>query len=546
MNGNLPTRLQNELRVFGPPGTGKTTTLSRMITETCDQHGSDSVIVASLTKTAAKELVSRNLPLDRERVGTLHSLCFRALGRPKLATGKVLEDFNAAYAIHAVSDDSLDTDDPYDKRPHELPGDAYRESYHLHRAKLDDRETWPVMVQTWAQAWEEWKGRTGLWDFTDLIEHAYHDLDAPPFSARALYLDEVQDFDPLELALVRKWGRQIEQLVLAGDDDQALYAWRGAVPDAFLKPELPAEQKRILTQSYRIPEAVHAMAMRWVERISYREPKAYHARPVTGHAEEWPQATWSKPVYLLSLIDQCLKDGKTIAILGACGYLLDPTIRMLREHGYTFHNPYRPQKYHWNPLGPRRGVSGSERILAYLRMDPTVWADPRRWTYAEFHAWACVLDSHLMSRKAKSQIREAAEDDQRAGELGSFADMDRWFTDATAPDALATRDLQWFQDHLLSSSAKGLSYPLKVARTHGPVRLKEAPSILVGTVHSVKGGEADVVVLFPDVSPEGWKAWQTPGPARDSVLRQFYVGITRAKESFYWTRAGSPRAVRVH
>lgn len=541
----MVTRLHNELRVFGPPGTGKTTTLTRMITETCQTHGSDSVIVASLTKTAAKELCNRRLPIDPQRVGTLHSLCFRSLGRPKLATGKVLEDFNRAYPVHAVSDDALDTDDPYDLKPGELPGDVARQAYHLHRAKLHHRDLWPTRVLMWADKWEAWKAQTGLWDFTDLIERAYLDTDSPPFSAHVLYLDEVQDFDPLELALVRKWGRHMEELVLAGDDDQALYAWRGAIPDGFLKPDLPPEQKLILNQSYRIPKAVHFAAMAWVHQISYREPKAYHARPAPGLMEEWPRATWTHPVYLLKLIDDTLKAGKTIAILGACGYLLDPTIRMLRDHGYTFHNPYRPQKYFWNPLGARRGVTGAERILAFLRKDKNIWIDPRMWTYQEFHTWASVLDSKkLMSHKAKSQIREAAEDEKQAGELVTYEDLDRWFIDPSVPEALASRDLQWFERHVIESAAKGFAYPLKVARTHGAARLKEQPKILVGTIHSVKGGEADVVVLFPDVSPQGWKAWASPGELRDSVLRQFYVGMTRAKESLYWTVAATPCAVR--
>jgi DNA helicase-2/ATP-dependent DNA helicase PcrA len=367
-----------------------------------------------------------------------------------------------------------------------------------------------------------------------------------PLSARVVYLDEVQDFDPLELSLVRKWAQHIDQLVLAGDDDQALYAWRGAVPDAFLKPDLAPEHKLILGQSYRIPNAVHRWAMSWVHRISYREPKEYRARDFEGVAEEWPQASYQKPVYLLPLIDRCLAQGKTIAILAACGYLLDPTIRLLRNEGYPFHNPYRPEKYYWNPLGARRGVSGTERLLAFLRMDPRVWTDPRRWTYYELQLWASILESKgLLAHKAKTEIRNAADDSRTAGELVAFEDLDRWIIDPTAADSIAARDLVWFEHHLTKTATKGLTYPLAVARGHGAARLKEQPKITVGTIHSVKGGEADVVVLFPDVSPQGWNAYHAaPGLTRDSVLRQFYVGMTRAKEQFYWTEAGSERAVR--
>jgi superfamily I DNA/RNA helicase len=55
----------------------------------------------------------------------------------------------------------------------------------------------------------------------------------------------------------------------------------------------------------------------------------------------------------------------------------------------------------------------------------------------------------------------------------------------------------------------------------------------VGTIHSVKGGEADVVFLFPDMSQAGDAAYQRHGPARDAVIRLFYVGMTRAREALY-------------
>jgi superfamily I DNA/RNA helicase len=55
----------------------------------------------------------------------------------------------------------------------------------------------------------------------------------------------------------------------------------------------------------------------------------------------------------------------------------------------------------------------------------------------------------------------------------------------------------------------------------------------VGTIHSVKGGEADVVYLFPDLSQAGAAQYASMGTARDAVIRQFYVGATRAREKLY-------------
>jgi DNA helicase II / ATP-dependent DNA helicase PcrA len=84
-----------------------------------------------------------------------------------------------------------------------------------------------------------------------------------------------------------------------------------------------------------------------------------------------------------------------------------------------------------------------------------------------------------------------------------------------------------------------------IAAVRGPQALVDAPRVVVGTIHSVKGGEADVVYLFPDLSREGDAAYQQAGQPRDSVIRQFYVGMTRAREILYICQQESGMAVRI-
>jgi superfamily I DNA/RNA helicase len=76
-----------------------------------------------------------------------------------------------------------------------------------------------------------------------------------------------------------------------------------------------------------------------------------------------------------------------------------------------------------------------------------------------------------------------------------------------------------------------------------PRALEESPRVIVGTIHSVKGGEADVVFLFPDLSPAGDSAYQLYGPQRDAVIRLFYVGMTRARQTLYICQRESSMAV---
>ena len=54
--------------------------------------------------------------------------------------------------------------------------------------------------------------------------------------------------------------------------------------------------------------------------------------------------------------------------------------------------------------------------------------------------------------------------------------------------------------------------------------------------NSVKGGEADVVFIFPDLSAAGSREWTGTQEQRAGIIRLFYVGMTRARESLVLCR----------
>jgi ATP-dependent exoDNAse (exonuclease V) beta subunit len=51
--------------------------------------------------------------------------------------------------------------------------------------------------------------------------------------------------------------------------------------------------------------------------------------------------------------------------------------------------------------------------------------------------------------------------------------------------------------------------------------------VIVGTIHSVKGGEADVVYVSNELSRAGERSY---AHCELDTLRAFYVAVTRAKE----------------
>jgi superfamily I DNA/RNA helicase len=102
---------------------------------------------------------------------------------------------------------------------------------------------------------------------------------------------------------------------------------------------------------------------------------------------------------------------------------------------------------------------------------------------------------------------------------------------------------EWWNRRIAPTFRKRIEFPVKVAQAGGMALLVDAPRVIVGTIHSVKGGEADVVFLFPDLSRAADTTYGRPGSARDSVIRLFYVGMTRARETLYICQKESSMAV---
>ena len=247
-----------EFRVFGPPGTGKTTWLVKQVRRAAEKYGGEKVLCCSFTKTAATEMVNRITPPDEEplipdsSVGTLHAICYRALGSPTLAETKISQ-WNAEHpdlglskkSAARVMEDGLDESDT----PEEGSADALLAMYSAFRNRLIPYEEMPAQVQHFAKLWEGWKQDCDFMDFTDLLVSGSKELYYPPNGASVAFVDEAQDMTPLQLKVVRNWEKSLRFYILVGDDDQCIFRFSGASPDALIAGDIPQENKIILKQS---------------------------------------------------------------------------------------------------------------------------------------------------------------------------------------------------------------------------------------------------------------------------------------------------------
>jgi superfamily I DNA/RNA helicase len=567
---------------IGPPGCGKTRWLSEKASEAARKYGSNAILIASLTKTAAAEVAQRHIPIPKDRIGTLHSHAFHALGFPTLVDSKHIPEWN-----EFIEKNMLPLSEEFGhktggdikkfkmsaKRGHnaidepktdELSTSAYFGMYILSRSRLVPREKWvSTDIQLFGFAWERWKEETGRMDFEDLIEKAA-DRNAPaPGRPMMIYLDECQDLSTSEYRLVLTWAKYASALIVVGDPDQALYTWRGADPDLFLwmaekhpaRKDVPRDTyRRVLSQSYRVPTAVQQYAVRWINTMEGREQVEYSPRVNTNGRVKRLGNGLKDRRFLVREILSCLARWQDVMVLTSCDYMLQPLIASLRAEGIPFHNPYRKRRGDWNP------IDGQDRLRNYLRPDPSTYGEAARpWNWKELYSWIEIIDSEYLKRGTKTDIKlfatehpdlqiaktltealEVCRDCFRSG--GLFDWQPRDFSGFRALIHRTRKEKEGGKQH--GAREKRLEYAMRLVEKYGGKKLLEKPRIVVGTIHSVKGAEADVVFVSPEIPPVAWETRMLLEQKR-CLLRQFYVAFTRAKEELYLLRQESGCAMNL-
>ena len=538
-------------RVYGPPGTGKTTFLAHQAERAAALHGATGVAICSMTRAAAHEIGSRATGIPSENVGTLHAHAYRSLGHPELAdTPAGIKRWNdqaiPGWRCTATGALSHGTDELYAP----TGGSGLMLEVSKLRSRMTPVAKWPPAVRAFWQAWSKWKADNVLMDFGDLIERA---ADVPMHCRpHVLMVDEAQDMGHLEMRLVSEWGSDAGSVVVVGDSDQNLYQWRGSDPEAFTG--VHADTERVLSQSHRVPIAVHAYAVQWIERVRDRPPVHYQPTTVQGDVRR-VRVTYDDPAKIVrhaaSLYADTDATGDTLMILGSCQYHVQPAVEALLAAGVPFHNPYAPQQAAWNPQ------AGARRLLAFLRPQRAVWgAEARLWTISEAWAWIEPLAAAgVLTRGAKTALREAA----RAGrfEDASHADdpadpqlVASLFASPSDVDAVGRGDVAWYAERIAASWRERFAFSLSAHAAGRLAALRATPRIIIGTINSVKGGEADEVVVFPDVSKAAWngdergEGWANDDT--DPLTRLYYVACTRARKRLVIATAGSDMAVPLY
>jgi len=519
----MTDRTLQEHRIYGPPGTGKTTEVMRQVTKAADFYGGNRVMVSSYTTAAAAEISSRVESIPEDNIGTLHKTCFEAIGKMPVVEEKkksILEwnEFAPAYAMSLPGCKDVNSGLEYGDSV--TQGDKLLGMTTVLRNKMIPKERWPETARKFIEAWTSYKNSVAGIDYTDMLEFAYQDIDRAPADPAIMFVDEAQDCTALQFAVLKKWARNCDKLIMVGDDDQCIYQFAGATPEAFAAHQV-TDNDRVLEQSYRVPFAVWETALTWISKVSDRVEKDYlPKRGEVGFVSHCPY-NFKMGEKLADLVIKSIERGKSVMAIGACSYTIEPLKMALIEQGIPFHNPYRLIRADWNPLRLATGTTFAQRVAAFY--GPQLYDRPW-WTSGEIKDFAGQLKADgVFHRGMKGKLDEITGVDIEV--------LFKYFKE-DAVDRILHLDLEWWKNNLVNDEARRkANFPLKVVEKFGPAFLdaeETPPEVILGTIHSVKGGEADIVIIFPDLSQEGMQEWT--GAGKSAIRRLMYVGMTRAKK----------------
>lgn len=508
--------MTKEMRVFGPPGCGKTTWISRHMPLWVDRYGSDQVSICSLTNAAVREIVGRDLDVDPGNMTTIHARCKRVLHAGDPAETKVADFIkqNPEYAFefpnNLVNSGSSSDDAPYSGGAVSSPESMLYTTTNLLRQRLVPFESWDTRSQRFFKAWQGWMLYNGILDFTGWLETAMQEDALPP--QRLVIADEAQDYTPLQIKVFRHW--RAKHRILVGDDDQNLYQWTGATPEGFLNPPLPPEQEIVLSQSYRVPRAILPLANRTISRLRTRKKKDYRPRDHQG-------AVYYSP---MSLVDfsldnesndfmrdyQRYPETDTFMILTSTTFMIKTVCDFLYRHRIPYHNPYRKSNHTWNPL------TSVEDTLAPFMSSHHTGDSVARW------ASTLIAKEVFINRKKESLLKLC---EARGSEPITLEELAAYFNPYFL-NMVRERDLTLFMNHRRSTLLGSWNFALDIYGAAGEI---VKPRVTVGTIHSVKGAEADHVYVFPDISRAAGVS-NDPN-IEDSLVRLMYVAQTRSRDT---------------
>lgn len=261
----------NRMSVLAAAGSGKTRTLTHLLAhDLASGLPAASIVAFTFTEKAADELLARVHALALQHmptvdltgifIGTIHSWCLEYLQTQSDFYNVTSTDELHFRALAGRLYDVLRLGDTYG-RPFPRAIEPFRADVEMFYNEHLTLEDVPEPIAPSLTAFMRMLRSNRLLTFGGMIRHAIEQLESngPVPNLRSLYVDEYQDVNPAQTALIRVMLPPDARLRVVGDDLQSIYNWRGSDVTRILdfpREFDPAEVFRLSTNYRSRPQLI--------------------------------------------------------------------------------------------------------------------------------------------------------------------------------------------------------------------------------------------------------------------------------------------------
>jgi len=540
-------------KIFGAPGTGKTHNLVERLQGHLDKNCPfDQTLTVSFTKVAAKHIKKKiqkrnNFKFSDEELH--HSV--RTID--SYLMNKIREDKDICYPKNYLTEFyqvKKDKEINEDKKTNFLAamkiiemgritlGDGIENilKYYDSQKRTDIGRKSIIQV---AESYENYKKNHLKMDWVDVKYKGLQDKIKFDHNI-VLMIDEAQDCNRLEWLIINKLISVSKNVYIAGDDDQAIYRFKGGKVETFR--DLTVDKTTVLKESPRLNKKIWGLAQKIIHLIpeDRRQEKQYtptneneYNMPHCGLIHEFR----NKESFEKNYLNMSIPDPKvSIHWLFLSRNKRELDMRYSHEN-YCWSQILAKNNLTWEKIDDSNGVStGAERGTT-----PNVPVDQiqsiETWTMLQkgnkilgekIKEFYQTIPPALIRDRKKTSLIQTDSIILKDGQY-DYSDLKSKFyldIDVKAPWYeilnLKPRNGEYYVDYI--------QY-LKNIMENG--NYKKSKRILLSTIHGAKGLESANTVLNCDWPRLPYDTYCKGEKHRDDEIRVFYVGTTRTKYNLF-------------